>query len=66
MIKIMRSWLASTFSSETETGYFVPPFTVLLLSYHGFNFNTNLYRYQNVLKCMQSDIESWPKKLLLR
>ena len=40
-----------TFSSETETGDFVPPYTVLFLSFrHGFHFSTNLYRYQNVLR----------------
>ena len=43
--------MAWTFSSETETGDFVPPYTVLLLSFrHGFHFSTNLYRYQNVLR----------------
>ena len=47
--------MAWTFSSETETCDFVPPYTVLLLSFrHGFHFRINLYRYQNVLRFIYS------------
>ena len=54
----MWSWLDWTFSSEKETGDFVPPYTDLLSSYrHGFHFLALNY----VLKYIASNIESLTK-----
>ena len=59
-IKIKTSLIGINFFYQKRKQVISLPCTLIL----DFIFSTYLYRYQNVLKCILSNIENWPKNNL--